>query len=83
MGIKHICNARDVELIFFSCGSANMLRGSGASDLVALGDWLGGTTFPLLFSQSVGARFLIYILNVVDYNYSRSEVVKCYDFELV
>ena len=36
MGIKHLCNARDVELIFFSCGSANMLGGSGASDLAAL-----------------------------------------------
>ena len=64
MRIKHLCNTRDGALRIFYCGSVNRFGGSRASDLAALGDWLGGTTFPLLFSQSVGARFLIYILNV-------------------
>ena len=36
MGIKNLCNARDGALRFFSCGSGNRIRGSGASRLDAL-----------------------------------------------
>ena len=59
-------NERDGALRFFSCGSTNRLGGSGASNLAALGvgweEQYLHSCFP-----SVGAKFILYIFNVVEY----------------
>ena len=54
-------NARDGTLKdIFSCGSANMLEGSGASNLVAQG--VGWEEQLLRFCfPNIGARFMIHV----------------------
>ena len=51
---------------FFSCGSANRIRDFGASNLDALkGCW--EEQFLHFCFPNVGVRFILYILNVVEY----------------
>ena len=55
-------NTRDDTLSgFFSCGSANKLGGSGASNLAALGVGWEERLFHFCFPSS-GSRFLFYFL---------------------
>ena len=66
MGIKYE-NARDVTLRhFFSYGIVNKIRGSGASSLDAMGVGWEEQLLHFCF-PSVGAMFILYICNVVEY----------------
>ena len=70
MRIKHLGNARDGTLIFFSCDSTNRLGGSGASSLAALGVGWEEQHLQFYFPDN-GDRFLtkfIYFFSLGNYS---------------
>ena len=66
-------NARDDALRFFSYGSANRFGGSRASNLGALGVGWEEQHLHSCF-PSIGAKFILYIFNVVEYIFPKSVV---------